>query len=241
MGVSKDLARSERIYSARFMGDRGYLVTFRQVDPLYTMDLSNPYNPYVVGELKIPGYSSYIHPVGKNHLLAMGMHIPAPGTGGWSDRALKLSIFDVSNFASPKETLSYKIGSVYGRSEALSEHKAFNFYAQRNLLAIPFSDWDYTKSGADYWKSFVSELKVFKVDVNNATIKEVGALSMADMFEKKYGSNKYGYYYGYDWWVRRSVMATDQQNNDYLYAISDVGIRVSSLAAPGKVLAEAKF
>ena len=241
VGKSKDLARSERIYSARFMGDRGYLVTFRQVDPLYTMDLSNPYKPRVVGELKIPGYSSYIHPVGKNHLLAMGMHIPAPGTGSWQDRALKLSIFDVSNFSSPKETLSYKIGSVYGRSEALSEHKAFNFYSERNLLAIPFSDWDYSKSGADYWKSFVSELKVFKVDVNNASIKEVGALSMADMFEKKYGSNKYGYYYGYNWWVRRSVMATDQQNSDFLYAISDVGIRVSSLSSPATVLAEAGF
>ena len=223
------------------MGDRGYLVTFRQVDPLYTMDLSDPTNPRVVGELKIPGYSAYIHPVGDNHLLAMGVHIPAPGTGTWSERALKLSIFDVTNFNSPKETLSYKIGTVRGRSEALNEHKAFNFYAARNLLAIPFSDWDYGKSGADYWKSFVSELKVFKVNVNKATITEVGALPMADLFEKKYGSSKYGYYYSTNWWVRRSVMATDQQNNDYLYAISNAGIRVSSLSKVDKVLAEAGF
>jgi len=242
VGKTKDLARTERIYSARFMGDRAYLVTFRQVDPLFTMDLSNPRQPKMVGKLKIPGYSSYIHPVGKDHLLAIGMHIPAPGSGQtWRDRSLKLSIFDVSNFASPKETLSYQIGTVYGRSEALTDHKAFNFYSERNLLAIPFADWDYSKSGTDYWSSFVSEVRVFKIDVKGAKITPFGALSMADLFKKKYGNNKYGYYYGYNWWVRRSVMATDNQNRDFLYAISNAGIRVSSLTAPGKHIGETGF
>jgi len=216
-------------------------VTFRQIDPLYTLDLSNPKKPKVVGELKVPGFSSYIHPVGTRHLLTLGMHIPAPGQGNWSDRALKLTIFDVSDFANPKETLSVKIGTVYGRSEASYDHKAFNYYPERKLLAIPFSDWDYNKKGASYWSSFISEVRVFKIDVNAAKVEAVGALSHSDLFKNKYSNQGNGYYYGYDWWVRRSVMATDHQNNDYLYAISRAGIRVVGLKDPSKSLSDVKF
>ena len=91
----------ERIYGVRFMGERGYIVTFRQTDPLYTLDLSNPTAPRVAGQLKIPGYSAYLHPVGENQLLGVGRE----GT------AVKTSLFDVSNLAAPTEVTKLLIPS----------------------------------------------------------------------------------------------------------------------------------
>jgi uncharacterized secreted protein with C-terminal beta-propeller domain len=79
-GQSEELAKGERIYSSRFIGDRGFVVTFRQVDPLYTFDLSNPAAPRKVGELKIPGFSTYIHPLDANNLLTIGVYTPETGT-----------------------------------------------------------------------------------------------------------------------------------------------------------------
>ena len=76
VGQSEELAPGERIYSARFLGDKGYVVTFRQVDPLFTFDLSDPAHPRKVGELKVPGFSTYIHPLDENHLLTMGVYVP---------------------------------------------------------------------------------------------------------------------------------------------------------------------
>ena len=93
VGAVGGLGEGERIYGVRFMGERGYVVTFRQIDPLYTLDLSDPTAPKVVGELKIPGYSAYLHPVGENLLLGVGREA----------QNVKASLFDVSNLAAPRE------------------------------------------------------------------------------------------------------------------------------------------
>lgn len=126
LGQSEELAPGERIYSARFLGDKGYVVTFRQVDPLFTFDLSDPAHPRKVGELKVPGFSSYIHPLDENHLLTVGVHVDE--SGDWRTRSLKLSLFDVTDPAHPRESFTQWVGTAYGWSDALYEHKAFNFF-----------------------------------------------------------------------------------------------------------------
>lgn len=215
VGQSEELAKGERIYSSRFIGDRGFVVTFRQVDPLYTFDLSNPAAPRKVGELKIPGFSTYIHPLDANNLLTIGVYTPETGTG---PRTLQLSIFDVSDFANPKQKWNQLVGSSNGWSEAMYEHKAFNYFPERKLLAIPFSDWSH--SGTDPWGSFRSELRVFDIDPATG-FKLRGAVSMKDVYMSA-GLPSWAWYYSP--WMRRSVMATDM-GTDYVYAVSDAGIR----------------
>jgi uncharacterized secreted protein with C-terminal beta-propeller domain len=230
VGRSEDLATGERIFSSRFIGDKGYVVTFRQVDPLYTFDLSDPTNPRRVGELKIPGFSTYIHPVDANTLLTIGVYQPEnPTQQNWRERRLQLSLFDVSDFANPVQTYTQQVGTAWGWSEAMHEHKAFNFFPARKLLAIPF--WDYSGSGSgSYWDYYTSELRVFGVDPATG-FSARGAVNMKDIYMTSTYSN-------WSWYwrpaVRRSVMA-----DDYVYAISDAGIRVShvsSLSTPIKTV-----
>ncbi len=231
VGQTEELAKGERIYSSRFVGDRGFVVTFRQVDPLFTFDLSNPSQPRKVGELKVPGFSTYIHPLDANHLLTMGVYVPETGTG---PRNLQLQIFDVTDFANPKQTFTQLIGSAYGWSEATYEHKAFNYFPERKLLAIPFSD--YVPVASDPWGRFVSEIRVFGVDAATGFTQR-GAVSMKDVYTVA-GTPEFYYYYSP--WVRRSVMASDA-GQDYVYAVSDAGVRSVNLAAPSTPLATVVF
>jgi hypothetical protein len=239
VGRTPDLATGERIMSARFVGDQGYVVTFRQVDPLFTLDLSTPTAPVVRGELKVPGFSTYIHPLDAGHLLTIGTSVPDPGPDGrvdWSQRALKLSIFDVTDLAQPKESFTQLVGTAHGWSEAAYEHKAFNYFAERGLLAIPFSDYTQT-SGSSWWDTFVSDLRVFSVDAQRGFIAR-GSLSMKDLY---YSESDPGFTY---WWspeIRRSVMAADAQGNDFVYAVSDAGVRVAPVMNMAQPLATATF
>lgn len=235
VGRSPDLARGERVQSSRIVGDRGFVVTFRQVDPLFTFDLSDPRAPRVVAELKIPGFSTYLHPIGPNHLLGIGTYLPEPVDGqppDWRARALQLAIYDVGDLASPRQTHVQLVGTAYGWSDAQSEHRAFNWFAARGLLAIPFADWDSSASGAAFWGSFTSDLRLYSVDPV-AGFTPRGALPMRDL----YHSGDVGDWTF--WWqpsVRRSVMA-----DDFVYAISDAGIRVAHVADLSTPLASVVF
>jgi inhibitor of cysteine peptidase len=133
VGKLENLGITERIYSARFMGDKAYLVTFRQIDPFFVLDMSNPTEPKVAGELKIPGYSSYLHPFDENHIIGLGME----------DNTVKLSLFDVSNVNNPTEISKYTIQGDYAHSEALYDPKAFLFNKEKQLLVIPVSKTQY--------------------------------------------------------------------------------------------------
>lgn len=164
IGQSEDLGKGERLYSVRFDGDKGYVVTFRQVDPLYTLDLKNPYRPRVMGELKVPGFSTYIHTLGKNHLLTIGQD--ADETTG-RVRGLKLSVFDVSNYSRPKEVKSLIFKSNVA-SDATYEHKAFTFYREKGVLAIPAS-----QNGSRH------SLLLFNVSTSD--IKAGGEVNMSDL------------------------------------------------------------
>lgn len=136
VGRLKGIAPGERIYSARFMGGRAYLVTFKKIDPLFVIDLNNPRNPRVLGELKIPGYSDYLHPYDETHLIGVGKEAVDMGTFAWY-QGVKIALFDVSDPENPIEISKYVIGDRGTDSYALSDHKAFLFSRSKNLLVIP--------------------------------------------------------------------------------------------------------
>ncbi len=141
VGSVQGIAPGETIQSARFIGDRGYVVTFEQIDPLFTLNLSDPTNPTVVGELKVPGFSTFLVPMDADHLLAVGQYIPEDGSFfGWG---IQLSIFDVSDFANPQRTADIVLGEQgEASSEALYNPKAFTYFAERGLVALPVSIYD---------------------------------------------------------------------------------------------------
>nr|WP_306812742.1 beta-propeller domain-containing protein [Paenibacillus soyae] len=144
VGKLEGLAPGERIYSVRFMGDRAYMVTFRNVDPLFAIDLGNPAKPEVLGQLKIPGYSDYLHPYDENHLIGFGketIELPSKGMGPDETMAfyqgMKIALFDVTDVTKPKELFKEIIGDRGTHSELLSDHKALLFSKEKGLLAFP--------------------------------------------------------------------------------------------------------
>ncbi|HHX87466.1 MAG TPA: hypothetical protein GX693_04705 [Firmicutes bacterium] len=143
-GRLEGLAPGERIYAARFMGDRGYLVTFRTVDPLFVLDLTDPGRPVVLGELKIPGYSNYLHPYDEHHLLGFGQEtfeVPDDQGGATGSFVLaggmKVALFEVSNPRRPVQKFTLTIGDRGTYSELLWNHKALLFSREKELLAFP--------------------------------------------------------------------------------------------------------
>lgn len=135
-GSVTGLAKGENIYSVRFIGNKGYIVTFRTVDPLFVFDLSDPVHPRVTGELKIPGFSNYLHPVDENHLLGIGQDVheiyqkDKYGNEiviGTRQGGIKISLFDVSDMGKPIEVSQYILGDAGSYSEALNNHKAIMF------------------------------------------------------------------------------------------------------------------
>jgi uncharacterized secreted protein with C-terminal beta-propeller domain len=159
-GQIEGLAQGERIYSMRFDRDRGYMVTFRQTDPLFTFDLSDPLNPRTTGELKVDGFATYIQVVGSNNnrLLTIGRSADSNGrvTGN------KLQLFDVTKLSDPVLLGSYELGN--GWSAALYDHHAFLYYENLGILAIPY--YDYGNAG-----SYSSGLKVFAISDSSISLR----------------------------------------------------------------------
>jgi len=138
VGGLEGLAPGEKIYSARFMGDRCYLVTFKKVDPLFVIDLEDPFYPNVLGELKITGYSDYLHPYDENHIMGIGKETIEAEVGDFAwFQGVKISLFDVSNVENPMEISKYEIGDRGTDSPVLRDHKAFLFDKTRSLIVIP--------------------------------------------------------------------------------------------------------
>ena len=138
VGRLEDLASGETIHSARFMGDRCYLVTFVKTDPLFVIDLSEPTDPKVLGELKIPGYSDYLHPYDMTHIIGIGKETVEADEGDFAwYQGVKISLFDVSNVSAPKQMANYIIGDRGTDSLILRDHKALLFDKSKDLLVIP--------------------------------------------------------------------------------------------------------
>ncbi|MDA8234688.1 MAG: beta-propeller domain-containing protein [Clostridia bacterium] len=143
-GKLEDIAPGEKIYSVRFMGNRGYMVTFKTVDPLFVIDLKDPKAPKILGALKIPGYSDYLHPYDENHIIGFGKDTvelgPKEGNPGQPVayyQGLKIALFDVTDVTNPKEKFKENIGDRGTDSALLRNHKALLFSKEKNLLAFP--------------------------------------------------------------------------------------------------------
>ncbi len=147
VGLVTGLGRTEEIYGVRYVGDVAFVVTFRQIDPLYTVDLAEPTHPRVVGELKIPGFSTYLHPVGEDLLLGVGQSATDEG----ETRGTQLSLFDVSDLAAPRRVVNLELGRGYD-SPAEYDHRAFLFWPQTGLVVVPLTryteEWEPAWSGA---------------------------------------------------------------------------------------------
>ena len=155
VGKIENLAEGEKIYSVRFMGDRAYMVTFVQTDPLFVIDLKDPTNPTVLGELEIPGYSKYLHPYDETHLIGFGEDTKLVNYG-YGDvvvtDGMKMALFDVTDPENPQEMYNVKIGEKGTYSELLNNHKALLFSKEKNIIAFPISitedDYNVTFQGA---------------------------------------------------------------------------------------------
>ena len=220
MGHVGGIGRGESIWSARFVGDKAYLVTFRQIDPLWTLDLSNPADPKVIGELEVPGVSTYIHPLGDGRLLTIGYGGESDGLN-WNPQ---VSLFNVQDFAKPRLDSSLSLGGPSAEdgwssawSEATHEHKAFQFWAKLGLLAVPVSDWRWYDGGpGGYGYEYYSRLQLVQVT-------EQGLMFYGDVDHSDYFNSRSGYFWNHTD-VRRSIFM-----GDYVYAISDRGVSAHRL------------
>jgi hypothetical protein len=236
VGIVENIAPNETIWSARFIGDRGYLVTFENIDPLWVIDLSNPFNPIILGELEVPGVSTYIHPVNENTLLTIGIGPGEDGLGlDWS--TTQISLFDVSDPTNPTLADSMPISPAYidencediricgwswSWSEATYEHKAFTYWAPADLLAIPLSTYRHVyndESPYYYDYEYISMLKLINVDLENLSLSIHGEIDHSEFYDNED-----------NWWysstsVRRSIFM-----GEYIYAFSSLGVTVHNLS-----------
>jgi uncharacterized secreted protein with C-terminal beta-propeller domain len=209
IGEIRDIAPNERIYSTRFMGERAYVVTFRQVDPLFAIDMRRL---QVKGELKVDGFSTYLHPIGTTHLLAVG-NAADPVTG--QVKGLDVSLFDVRDLSNPKLAARHTIPGAW--SSSLYEHKAFTFFEPTGTLAIPLSDWQNGFAG----------LEIYDVDLTGG-ISSRGKINHADLALQA----------GWTWApeVSRSVII-----GNAVYSVSDVGVKANRTLNPSVEYASVKL
>lgn len=220
VGSLENLARGERIYSVRFMQGRAYVVTFKQVDPLFVIDLNDPKDPRVLGELKIPGYSDYLHPYDENTLIGFGKDTGENEWGGVKTLGLKLSLFDVSDVSKPREIDTYIMGGSGSDSIALSDHRAFLFSKDKNLLSLPVSLREELGNGA-WGKLTFSGAMVINVDKNGFELK--GKIDHSDGGAASQDDYWMGYSY-YDNTVKRSLYI-----DNVLYTFSNNYLKMNSL------------
>jgi len=225
-GSLENLAPGETIYSARFMGERGYLVTFKQVDPLFVIDLSDPYNPEELGYLKVTGYSDYLHPYDENHIIGIGKETTDAGEFAWY-LGVKISLFDVSDVSNPVEISKYEIGDRGTDSPVLRDHKAFLFDRSRNLLVMPVSVAEIDESeypeGVPSWthgETVWQGAYIFHISPD-AGLRLEGRITHIENLDDL----EEGYYYYYSpFSVERSLCI-----GDVLYTISQAKIKMNNL------------
>lgn len=161
VGSVRDIAPDELIYAARYIGDKVYFITYRQIDPLFVVDISDPTNPTILGEVEITGYSEYLHPYGDNLLLGLGYETVDNGYGGMRQDSLKLVMFDISDAMNPAIKDAVEIPNSY-YSEALYDYKAIFVSKEKNLIGLMAYVEDGYEYGARYflyqWKDDHFEL-----------------------------------------------------------------------------------
>jgi uncharacterized secreted protein with C-terminal beta-propeller domain len=199
VGEVGELGKGERIYSARFIGPRGYLVTFRQTDPLYSLDLSNPAEPKVTGQLKITGYSAHLQPVGENRLVGVGQEADTRGR----TQGTQVSLFDVSDPDEPRRLAQHHVADGY--SEAEYDPHAILWWPATELLVIPMTSFDATKSQQN--------TSALALRVTGDGLAKVGEITQPRHTE------------GYQPTIQRTLVI-----GDVLWTLSELGLQASSLS-----------
>jgi hypothetical protein len=213
VGEVRRIAPGEQIYAARFLGDVGFMVTFEIVDPLFTFDLSDPTNPRLLGELEVPGYSSYIHPAGDDHLLTIGQDVEDVGGSAWF-QGVQISVYDISSLADPILNDMEIIGSRGTGSEALHDHKAFNYFPPEGVLAFPIRIHEEGQGGSDWGELVFSGFRVYDVDLSQGyTLR--GQIDHDDFYT---GEDCY-----YQWMRRTIIMDTS------IVTVSNAGMKIHAL------------
>jgi hypothetical protein len=229
IGVVDHVAPGEDIRAVRFDGDRGYVVTFKKTDPLFVLDLQEAAKPRILGELKIPGFSTYLHSVDPTHMLSIGFDANDHGSFAYFD-GLILQLFDVSRQTEPTLLFKEKIGTRGTGSAAATDHLAFNFLRERNLLAIPATICQGGGDGTFGDRLVFSGLLVYEVTVDGG-FRRIGGVAHG----KEGASCK-------EWWsastsaVKRSIFM-----DDLVFSIADDRMKVQRLDKLGEDVADIAF
>lgn len=242
IGSVEGIEPNETMYSSRFIGDKAYLVTYRTIDPLFVVDLSDPVKPKVLGELKIPGYSTYLHPYDENHIIGIGMetkeNINRDSNGKVISQTasivgMKMALFDVSDVRNPIELSNVVIGDSRTTSAILTNHKALLFSKEKNLIAIPVNNYseDFEVSTRD--SDTISTMISSYTSYNKKYISEgyiVYDLNLEEGFKQKgiithdlAQTNLKSYY------RPLSNMLRGMYIEDNLYTISETAVKVNRL------------
>lgn len=232
VGKLEGLAQGENLHSVRFMGDKCYLVTFIKTDPLFVIDLSQPANPRVLGELKIPGYSDYLHPYDATHLIGVGKDAVDAEQGNFAwYQGLKLSLFDVSNVNNPVQLANFTIGDRGTDSAALTDPKAFLFDKAKGLLVIPVnlalvSDANKQQGSSAYGDMVWQGAYVFSLTADRGfTLKgTVTHLNSTLLNNKGQLTSSMDYYNSQSQWITRALYI-----GNTLYTVSNGEVKLNSL------------
>jgi uncharacterized secreted protein with C-terminal beta-propeller domain len=221
IGRITGIAPTEDIRAVRFVGDRGFVVTFKKTDPLYAIDLSDPRNPRIAGELKIPGFSTYIHMLDHDHLLTIGFDGDDQGPFAWF-QGVVLQIFDISDMGNPLLTHKEIIGTRGSTSEATGNHLAFNYFPPKDVLALPMVICEDSSGDGSYGTLMTfNGLLVYNVTLADG-FSERGRVSHGDSSGDSYSCS--------NWWtnpdsrVKRSIIM-----DDFVYSISSTLLKVNHL------------
>ena len=221
IGSLTHIAEQESIYSTRFIGDRLYMVTFKRIDPFFVIDLSVPESPKILGQLKIPGYSDYLHPYDATHIIGIGKETTTNDWGGVSTSGVKLALFDVTDVANPRQLDKVQIGDAGSDSAALTDHHAFLFDKAKNLLVIPVravSNVPVTKGA-----SYTSQQQIWYGAYVFGLTPQTG-FTLRGTVQHGTGSNGYYYYGSSTSEVKRSLYI-----GNVLYTMSSKQIKANSL------------
>ena len=219
------LAPSEKIYSTRFMQGKAYMVTFKDVDPLFVIDIKNPNKMKVLGYLKIPGYSNYLHPYKTGYLIGFGHNTRQNQYGNTVNDGYKISLFDVRDFANPKEVDVLNIGAKGSYSYIDSDHKALMFDNKRDIFAIPVYATKVAKKvyeGKEYDNVIGQFDGAFVIKVSEKGFDTKGKIT--HYTEKQIADMEDNYYYDYNKKIQRCV-----QIGDNLYTLSQGMVKVNNI------------
>jgi hypothetical protein len=226
VGAVEGIAPGEDIRAVRFDGDRGYIVTFKKTDPLFVLDLYQPDRPVILGELKIPGFSTYMHRIDPGHLLSIGFDADDKGDFAYFDGVI-LQLFDVTNPTDPRLLHKEKIGTRGSSSEAATNHLAFNYFPERGMLALPMTICEGGGDGRNGNELTFSGLLVYDVSLTK------GFTRLGGVDHGQRGANCSVWWSRAESQVKRSVFL-----DDLVYSIATDRVKVQRLGAFGMDVAD---